>query len=151
MTQFRPKPSTGGPVRVAIRNNDLAQIHIAKKDLNWSDEEYRSLLMTVCGVDSASKLDMAGRGRFLDHCRKCGWKPKTAGNQVRRKLSPKAGKVYSLWQQLYTAKLVRERAFTALETWVKAQTGVDKLDWLNEAQLAQCIEQLKAWLARKAP
>jgi hypothetical protein len=142
---------------VAIRNSDLAKIHIAKKALEgrMSDDEYRGLLMTLCQVDSSAKLDMAGRRRFLEHLTKLmqvyGVAPAMKGNQVRTKLPPKAAKIYSLWQQLYTAQLVRERSFQALEAWVKAQTGVDKLKWLNDAQAGQCIEQLKAWLVRKAP
>lgn len=142
------KPS---PARVSVRSKDLAMIHIAIKDLGISDDEYRSLLKTVCGVDSSSQLDMAGRQRFLDHLKRCGWKPKSKEGKPHRKLSPRAGKIYSLWQQLADAKLVEQRTFSALEAWVKVQTGVDKLEWLNEAQAGQCIEQLKKWLARKAP
>lgn len=142
---------------VALRQSDLAKIHIAKKALagHLSDDEYRGLLMTLCQVDSSAKLDMAGRRRFLDHLNKLmevyRIKAPTKGHQVREKLPPKAAKIYSLWQQLYAAQLVRERSFQALEAWVKGQTGVDKLKWLNDAQAGQCIEQLKAWLARKAP
>lgn len=146
---YKSKPTK--LAKPVIRNNDLAQIHMAKKALNWSDEEYRDLLKTVCQVDSAGKLDAAGRARFLDHCEKCGWKGRYKGKNSRKRLEPGARKIYSLWQQLFEASLVRDRSFKALETWVKSQTGVDKLEWLNDAQAAQCIEQLKRWLERKAP
>jgi hypothetical protein len=60
----------------------------------------------------------------------------------RRQTAPQAGARAS--QDL-------QPVFKALEAWVKAQTGVDKLEWLNAAQAGQCIEQLKLWLARKTP
>jgi phage gp16-like protein len=137
--------------KIANRNSLLAQIHIAKKDLKLSDDEYRDLMATICGKNSAADLDVTGLRRFLDHLGKCRAAMKGGATKVRRKLSPRAGKIYSLWQQLADAKLVEQRAFSALEAWVKVQTGVDKLEWLNEAQAGQCIEQLKKWLARKAP
>jgi phage gp16-like protein len=139
--------------KLANRKALLAQIHINKKQLNQSDDEYRDLLSTVCGVDSSAKLDITGLMRFLDHQKAClrlapGANAKPA---PKKKLSPKAGKIFSLWQQLADAGLIQSRTFKSLEAWVKAQTGVDKLEWLNAAQSAQCIEQLKLWLARKSP
>jgi phage gp16-like protein len=139
------------PVRASSRPKELAMIHIAIKDLNMPDDEYRALLKTVCGVDSSAKLDMAGRLRFLDHLKRCGWKPKSTDGKPHRKLAPKPAKIYSLWQQLHAAGKVEHRTFKAMEAWIKAQTGVDKLEWLNDAQAGQCIEQLKLWLARKSP
>lgn len=133
----------------ANRNSELAQIHIAKKDLGMSDDEYRDLMMTICGVDSSSKLDATGRAKFLSHLKKCGWQTKSRSGKKNRPLSPQGKKLYSLWQQLHAAGLVADRKFSALEAWTKAQTGVDKLEWLNDSQAGQCIESLKAWLARK--
>lgn len=135
--------------KIANRNSLLAQIHIAKKDLKLDDGEYRDLMATVCGKHSAADLDVTGLRRFLDHLSKCRSAMKGGATKARRKLLPRAGKIFSLWQQLADAKLVEQRAFPALEAWVKAQTGVDKLEWLNEHQASQCIEQLKLWLTRK--
>jgi phage gp16-like protein len=132
----------------AKRNNDLARIHIAKKDLNLSDDEYRDLMKTICGVSSSAELDMGGRARFLDHLNRIK-RSLPAKKRVHAKLTPKQGKVFSLWQQLADAGLVRDRKFPALEAWLKAKIGVDKLIWLNNDQLAQAIESLKRWLDRR--
>ena len=145
----KPARKTPGVAKPAIRTNDLAQIHIAKKDLNWDDDFYRAQLRAVCQVDSSRQLDMAGRRKFLDYLQRCGWKPTTkAGKPSRKKLSPMAGKCYSLWQQLHEANLLTDKSFAALEKWAKGQTSVDKLEWNNGAQFGQLIESLKAWLAR---
>jgi Protein of unknown function (DUF1018) len=133
------------------RNRDLARIHMLKKQLQDShgidDGDYRRLLLQVCGASSSSELNKLARLKFIAHLEKClGASKKT---RTFTKLPPKQAKIYSLWQQLFTAKRVEDKRFSALEAWCKAQTGVDKLQWLNEAQAAQCIESLKRWLARK--
>jgi len=139
--------------KIANRKGLLAQIHINKKQLNQSDDEYRDLLSTVCGVDSSANLDITGLMRFLDHQKACLRMVQGANTKPaqKKKLSPKAGKIFSLWQQLADDGRVQSRSFKSLEVWIKAQTGVDKLEWLNDAQAGQCIEQLKLWLARKTP
>lgn len=57
------------------RNNELAQIHIAKAQLGMADEAYRGILWTIGRVTSSKDLDFAGRQRVIEHMRKCGWKP----------------------------------------------------------------------------
>lgn len=58
------------------RRRELAQIHIAKAQINMADESYRDMLWTVGRVRSAADLDWAGRKSVLDHLRACGFKPK---------------------------------------------------------------------------
>lgn len=57
------------------RQRELAQIHIAKKDLRLDEETYRCMLKTIARVDSAARLDHAGRRAVLDHLRGLGWRP----------------------------------------------------------------------------
>ena len=132
----------------ASRNADLAAIHIGKKALHWDDSTYRDLLWTICQVRSAGDLDFAGRKRFLDHMRKCGFDHKGGGEARRRPFTGLQGKIWSLWQQLADAGRVRDRRMTSLDTWVKAQLGVDKMLFLNPQQQGLAVERLKAWLAR---
>jgi phage gp16-like protein len=61
------------------RKADLAAIHIGKAALGWDDDFYRSILKAKCGVGSAALLDHAGRKRFLDHLRACGWSATVKG------------------------------------------------------------------------
>jgi phage gp16-like protein len=68
------------------RNAELAKIHLAKKDLCMTDEEYRAMLWSVGRVNSAKDLDYAGRQAVLQHLQACGFKPaaaKKAGRQKR--------------------------------------------------------------------
>lgn len=131
-----------------LRQRQLAQIHMAKKALGMAEDTYRSLLKTVCQVESSSMLDLAGRLKFLAHLEKCGWKPANNPGKPLPKLTPQQRKAVSLWLRLADLKIVQDRSFTALESFVKRQTGVDKLIWCNTAQLDQVILALKAWGAR---
>lgn len=133
------------------RKADLAAIHIGAKALGWGDEEYRDLLWTVCQVRSAGALDFTGRKRFLDHMRACGFKGSAQGHAqgVRKPWSREQKLVWSLWQQLADAGLVRARDRKALDAWVKAYIKVDRIEFMNRAQLDHCIAMLRQWVARR--
>lgn len=69
------------------RNSDLAKIHLAKKALAMTDEDYRAMLWTQGRVNSAADLDHTGRQRVLDHLKACGFKP-TASQTTKRPARP---------------------------------------------------------------
>lgn len=144
--------------RDGARKADLAAIHIAKADLRWDDDFYRDVLYSVCRVRSSALLDFTGRKRFLAHLRACalagGVKTgtpatKPASARVRAPLTPPQKKMWSLWQQLADANLVDSRKMPALLAFVKRQTGVDRLEWLNPQQEKLVVESLKRWVHRK--
>ena len=65
------------------RNGDMIKIQIAKKQLNLTDDEYRSILSGQGGVDSSKDLDHAGRQRVVDYLTTLGFKPKASANPKR--------------------------------------------------------------------
>lgn len=134
------------------RRADLAAIHMAKKALAWDDSTYRDIMFTVCRVRSSANMDFTGRKTFLEHLRKCqsqmGIKPR--GDFQRTPWSPPLRALWSRWQQLADAGLVKERSRDALQAWVKRQTGVDRLEWLTTHQLDLVLGSAKKWLARSA-
>ncbi len=131
------------------RKADLAAIHVAKKALHWSDDDYRDIMATVCnGVRSAGDLDFTSRKRFMAHQQAC---LRANGHQVAAKpvkgpLTPHERKMWSLWMQLADAGQVQQRTMKALTEWVRGQLQVDSLRFLNTHQQDLAIERLKAWL-----
>lgn len=84
------KPSSDGD---SARKSDLARIHIAKKALNLSDDEYRELMFSVARVRSSAELDLIGRKRLIEHFIRCGWSggkptPKRAASKTERPRRP---------------------------------------------------------------
>lgn len=57
------------------RRRELAQIHIAKKQLGMDDDTYRDMLWACARVRSSGDLDYAGRQRVLEHLKRCGFAP----------------------------------------------------------------------------
>lgn len=69
------------------RNSELAKIHVAKKQLGMSDDDYRAMLQSKGGASSAADLDHAGRQRVLAYLTTLGFKPK-ASPQTKRPARP---------------------------------------------------------------
>jgi len=65
------------------RRRELAQIHIAKKDLGIDDDTYRLMLRTIARVDSSAKLNAEGRRQVIAHLKARGFKPRP-GAKVQR-------------------------------------------------------------------
>ncbi len=60
----------------ATRRSQLAQIHIARKDLGLDEDTYRAMLMDVAGVTSSADLTAKGRRDVLARFESKGWKNK---------------------------------------------------------------------------
>ncbi len=56
-------PRRAGTTRAQL----LARLHCIKKELAWSDDEYRDILQQVSGKRSASELDFAGLAKAVAH------------------------------------------------------------------------------------
>jgi phage gp16-like protein len=134
------------------RNNELAQIHIAKSQLGIDDETYRAMLWTVCRVKSAADLDYAGRRRVLEHLKSRGWKNKPARKAKSRILASddQSKMIRALWLELHDVGAVKDSSEAALASYVKRITKVEALQWLNTNQASVVIETLKKWLNRIA-
>jgi phage gp16-like protein len=69
------------------RNADLAKIHVAKKQLGMSEDDYRAMLWTQGRVTSSKDLDHAGRAKVLDYLKQVGFKA-AAAKSIKRPSRP---------------------------------------------------------------
>jgi phage gp16-like protein len=142
------------------RRRLLAKIHIAKKQLDWDDDQYRAALKEIAGVDSAGKLTVKGFKDFLDYLYRCGFKD---GAPQGKRLSPRSSdkphktrqsKAVALWIELYKAEKVKDRSHDALGSFVRrflgdkvtVLPGADPLDAASPEQLGKVIKALEGWL-----
>lgn len=131
------------------RRKCLAKIHIAKKELGLSDEDYRSLInATVPGRESAADLDDEQLQMLLDRLYALGWRPRLPRNRE-RPLPPMVWKARKLWLQLYELGAIQNPQWTALARFAKRMTGIGDLRRLNVKQAVIVIEALKRWLERE--
>lgn len=133
------------------RNNDLAMIHIAKKDLGLDDDTYRDMLWTVARVRSSKDLDFSSRIKVLEHLKARGFKPKQAAKAKQKaplSNEPQHKMIRGLWLELHAVGTVLDPSEQAISRFIKNQTKIDRIEWLSTSQASQIIEILKQWLAR---
>ncbi|MEI7150835.1 gp16 family protein [Pectobacterium carotovorum] len=133
------------------KNQLIKLIHIAKRDLQLDDDTYRQLLITVTSKSSTRDMAVPQLDTVLNAMKKRGFKIKAAKKaSSTRPLddSPQSRKIRSLWLEMADAGIIRDRSEVALARWVKRETGVDSLQWLNSEQASVIIEKLKQWQRR---
>lgn len=131
---------------------DYAKIHIAIKEIGMTDQQYRDLLTINYGVSSSKQLNGRQIGELLRLLRNKGWKPARAPagkNSRPMARDPQSRKIRALWLTLRDLGALRNPSEEALAKYVKKQTGVDALQWLDPQQHNQVIESLKSWVARE--
>lgn len=127
------------------RRSMLAKIHVAKKQLQLDDDDYRQILMTETGRASAGDCTDAELERVIGKLRALGFKPlpKPGGN-ARPAQHPVARKARALWISLYHLGAVRSPSEQALEAFAKRQLKCEKLVWAKQSDGYKLIEALKA-------
>lgn len=140
---------------MSLDRNMLAKIHIAKKELGFDDDTYRTILQTRYKKDSAAKLTRFEAEDLINHFKKQGFKVKRSkGETIPTKTSPTyekpmARKVVAIWINMALAGKVHNGSDAALQSYVKRMTGVDNLAWCDDRQLWKLIEALKKWAKRE--
>jgi len=135
----------------------LAKIHIAKKELQLTDEVYRDILYLNFDVQSAAKLSDSQATKMIEILKSKGWKPKRAtgkrerrrdGNYIEIKPGPTAAqqrKVLAMWNEL-------GYGMDKLHSRCKRQFNVERIEWLTDPKalhvlitdLDKRIESMKA-------
>jgi phage gp16-like protein len=130
------------------RRRALAKIHIAKKELGLSEEDYRDLVRSaVPGKESAADLTDTELRQLLDRLAELGWRPRLP-RVTERPLPPMVWKARELWLQLHRLGKVRNPSWASLGRFAKRMTGVGDLRRLSVRQATVVIEALKQWLDR---
>lgn len=130
----------------------IAKVHVAKKEMNLLDDDYRAMLVRVTGHLSASECDVTQLRRMVEELKAKGFKPKPARGRSMRGAAPatpaadhpSAKKARALWISLHHLGAIHNPSEQALEAFARRQLGVERLQWANQAQSYKLIEALKA-------
>lgn len=126
-------------------------IHIARNELQMDEDTYRQMLQGLTGKSSTKGMDIPQLNRVLESMKQKGFRIKPA-RKVKSALPldnhPQSKKIRALWLEMADNGIVRDRSEQALTRWVKRETGVDRLQWLDAAQASSVIEKLKQWQHR---
>jgi phage gp16-like protein len=137
--------------------------HVARRDLNMPEDEWRDLLQARFGVASSKDLSLVKLYELIEHLKKCGFKvrhphrkpvkPDAAPSRplagAAEKRPGEAAKIRALWLFLHhDLGLVKDPSEAALAAYVKRLTKVEALQWLDGQQSYRVIESLKKWAER---
>lgn len=124
----------------------IAKLHLAKKQLDLHDDDYRDALERVTGQRSAADLSRADLEVALAEMTRLGFTaaPKSGRPAARSSFTPVASKARALLISLGLMGVIRDTSERALEAFARRQLGVDRLVWADQAQVYKLIEALKA-------
>jgi len=130
------------------RRADLAKIHIGRKQLGMSDADYRALLHTLFGKDSAGELTTAQRWKLIQHMEKLGAAFSRQG-RPRSKPRPEIRADYyeipdhvpHARQKRYICALWARLGFklSGLDARARKQCGVDRFLWVDDQAFLQTL------------
>jgi len=120
---------------------NLAKIHIAKKELNLTDESYRDILHMHFKVDSASKLNDRQCTVFLNHLKARGWKPKrpSKGKRPFRPNGPSPLGKEALIGKLEAHLTERKLHWNYAHAMAKRICKVDRVEFCDAEQLWKLV------------
>ena len=141
-----------------IRTSELAKIHLAKKQLGWTEDEYRAAVGSASKgkTTSAGELDYRGRFALLELMKKCGFKVTHARKAPLKNPNDmtigddreQVKKIRSLWLELHDFGAVRDSSERALAHYVKRIAGKESPRFLDMDEASNVIETLKKWQTR---
>ncbi|WP_455476144.1 regulatory protein GemA [Bartonella sp. B17] len=123
----------------------FAVLHMGKRALGLDDATYRAMLFRLTGKQSAKDLSPSDYRLVVNEMKAHGFQPK-----VRLLEGRYAKKLQALWIAGWNLGIIRDRSDKALIAFVKRQTGIDHIRFLQNADDAmRAIEALKSWLSRE--
>ncbi len=133
----------------------LAKIHIAKKELGLSDEEYRQILYDCFGVDSSKYLTEEQANMLIAIFVDMGWKPKKKEDKQKPKKYDELGdrkgfatpaqlrKIEAMWKTVS-----REKTKKSLDKFLFRRFKVMKLENLPFDKVPAVLKALEGMKAK---
>lgn len=127
--------------KAASRAELQRAVFAACKRLGLDSDARRDVQLGVTGKASLSDMDLGEIGRVLDALNR-DWKGPAAHRAH-------LGKVKALWWSLYWLGALDDPKVPAIDAFVRRQTGIAALRFLDHRHAPAVIEALKAWCARE--
>ena len=146
------------------RNSLIKLIHVARRDLNLDEPNYRAILFAQGGNESLAAMPIDGMKKVLDYLKAQGFKVRKTRTDRKQATGKDAAKVRALWLFLHELGAVRDPSEAALTAYVKRIAKVDDVQWMQgdrgvktpsgpefKARQDLVIETLKKWAMRFLP
>jgi len=139
MAKAAPAPSRrqGKPV-----NHLYRAVHAAVRANGMDDDDRKAIMAEKFGKQSMSDMTTLEITQLLNHLNRDRNRQAPAGHRAH------VGKIRALWWSLYWLGEVESADERAISAFVKRQTGVAALRFVDHKSARAVIEGLKAWAAR---
>lgn len=136
------------------RRAELAKIHIAKKDLGMTDDDYTAMLMEITGKTSAGDLNARQRQAALDHLASLGFKNSRKRGRPqnikrnRGQASDQASRARQL-EKIEALLTVGGKAWGYADSLAQRICKVDRVAWVPTGDLYKIITALRLQAKRE--
>ena len=134
---------------MALSRKQLSVVHIAKKQLNLAENDYRSLLNRIGQVDSSKDLDQIGFEAVMQYLCALGFESEFAKNFYGHRPGMASPKQVGLIRQLWHEYTGHEGDDATLNRWLDRSFGVSALRFVTAGQAPKAITALKAMKVRR--
>jgi hypothetical protein len=131
-----------------VTRQQLALIHVAKRETGVSDEAYRELLQIADGVASAKDLSRDGVERVMRGFAKVGFVAKPLGPSLGDREGMASEKQLHRLRQLWFRWLGRDDD-KALDRWLRKKFGISAARFATTEHAQKAIQGLIAMVGRK--
>ena len=131
-----------------LSQKQIAVLHVARRDLNLTDESYRDILMRIGGCESSRDLHPIAFERVMTYFAKLGfrstWTKRTYGNRPGMASPAQVDLMRVLWRQYHGD----DENDIALNRWLTKFHKVSALRFVDQAKATKILAALKAMAAR---
>ena len=126
------------------RRQQLARIHLAKKQLRLDDDTYRSLLLRVGGHASSADMTAEQRNAVLREFARLGFKEERKTDQRRRwPGEPRNCDAVPLLRKVRALLADQRRPWSYVHKLGERMFNVKRVEWLREDQLHSLVGALQ--------
>lgn len=133
-----------------ITKKQIALLHVAKRDLGLTDDDYRAILARYGNCESASDLDAFGFEHVMRYFTALGfrstWTKRTYGNRPDMASPAQIDLMRSLWKQFSGQDDTQD---AELNRWLARFHHVSALRFVNAEKAGKVIPALRAMASRK--
>ncbi len=126
------------------QGNQLAKIHIGKKELCLNDDDYRAFLFGLTGKSSAKDLTIQQRLLVIGEMKK-------RGAFKKKPLTGQQKACVAKWYKLRHLGIVNSKDKSSLNRYIKKRFGKWNMSDLTTDETNQLLGHLQGWIDKVTP
>ena len=135
---------------MAIAKSKLALIHVAKKQLGLSEDDYRSILVLFGGVETSADLTDGGFERVMARFQALGFNSTSTAKPLPKRANMASPAQTSLIRHLWHDYTSGAGTDVSLGKWLEGHFHVSSIRFVTAATAPKVITALKAMARKKA-